>query len=105
MNQLTLSFLGAFEAVLDDQPLSNFRSAKVQGLLIYLALTRQQAHARDVLATLFWPDEPERLPITTCASRSIGCASCWARQAGARGTAATGARRTVFAGHAHDGAV
>ena len=31
----------------------------VQGLLIYLALNRQQAHERDVLATLFWPDEPE----------------------------------------------
>ena len=30
-----------------------------QGPLIYLALNRQQAHERDVLATLFWPDEPE----------------------------------------------
>ena len=59
MKQLTLSFLGAFAAQLDDKPLSNFRSAKVQGLLIYLALNRQQAHERDVLATLFWPDEPE----------------------------------------------
>ena len=34
MKQLTLSFLGAFAALLDDEPLSNFRSAKVQGLLI-----------------------------------------------------------------------
>ena len=59
MKQLTLSFFGAFAARLDDQPITNFRSAKVQGLLIYLALTRQQAHERAVLATLFWPDEPE----------------------------------------------
>ena len=59
MSQLTLSFLGGFEARLDDQPLGNFRSAKVQGLLIYLALTPEQAHARAVLAALFWPDEPE----------------------------------------------
>ena len=59
MPQLTLSFLGRFEARLDDQPLGNFRSAKVQGLLVYLALTPDQAHARAVLATLFWPDEPE----------------------------------------------
>ena len=59
MKQLTLSFLGAFEARLDDQPLINFRSAKVQGLLIYLALTREQAHERAVLAALLWPDEPE----------------------------------------------
>ena len=59
MSQLTLSFFGAFTARLDDKPLVNFRSAKVQGLLIYLALTRQQAHERDLLAILFWPDEPE----------------------------------------------
>ena len=61
MNQLTLSFLGAFEALLNGLPLINFRSAKVQGLLIYLVLTRQHAHERAVLATLFWPDEPERV--------------------------------------------
>jgi hypothetical protein len=29
MSQLTLSFFGAFEALLDEQPLGNFRSAKV----------------------------------------------------------------------------
>ncbi|MCB9113649.1 MAG: AAA family ATPase, partial [Caldilineaceae bacterium] len=61
MNQLTLSFLGAFKALLNGLPLINFRSAKVQGLLIYLVLTRQHAHERAVLATLFWPDEPERV--------------------------------------------
>jgi DNA-binding SARP family transcriptional activator len=61
MDHLTLSFFGAFQATLGDKPLTNFRSAKVQGLLIYLVLTRQQAHARDVLATLFWPDEAEAI--------------------------------------------
>ncbi|MFQ5435819.1 MAG: AAA family ATPase, partial [Anaerolineae bacterium] len=45
--------------MLGDKPLTHFRSAKVRGLLIYLALTPQQAHAREVLAALFWPDEPE----------------------------------------------
>lgn len=30
----------------------------MQGLLVYLALTPQQAHGRELLATLFWPDEP-----------------------------------------------
>jgi DNA-binding SARP family transcriptional activator/predicted ATPase len=59
MGYLTLSFFGAFQAALGDKPLIHFRSAKVQGLLVYLALTHQQAHARQVLATLFWPDEPE----------------------------------------------
>ncbi|MGH2536121.1 MAG: BTAD domain-containing putative transcriptional regulator, partial [Candidatus Promineifilaceae bacterium] len=59
MGYLTLSFFGAFQAALGDKPLIHFRSIKVQGLLVYLALTRQQAHAREVLAALFWPDEPE----------------------------------------------
>ena len=49
----------SFQATLGSKPLENFRSAKVQGLLIYLSLTPRRTHARDVLATLFWPDEPE----------------------------------------------
>ena len=60
MNQLALSFFGTFQASLDGQQLTNFRSAKIQGLLIYLVLTAQQCHTRDELATLFWPDEPEK---------------------------------------------
>ena len=59
MRHLTLSFLGIFEATLDDQPLIYFRSSKVQGLLVYLALMSDQAHSRDALATLLWPDESE----------------------------------------------
>ena len=59
IHHLALSFFGAFQATLGDEQLTNFRSAKVQGLLVYLALTPQQRHARDVLAALFWPDEPE----------------------------------------------
>lgn len=61
MDQLRLSLFGAFQVTLGDKPLTNFRSVKVQGLLAYLALTKQQPHARDVLATLFWPDEPEAI--------------------------------------------
>lgn len=60
MNQLALSFFGAFQANMAGQPLTNFRSAKIQGLLIYLVLTAQQRHTRDELAALFWPDEPEK---------------------------------------------
>lgn len=59
MTRLTLSFFGTFQATLDERPLQNFRSSKVQGLLIYLALTPEQPHDRDVLAALFWPEEPE----------------------------------------------
>jgi DNA-binding SARP family transcriptional activator/predicted ATPase len=59
MGHLALSFFGAFQATLGDKLLTKFRSAKVQGLLVYLALTFQRPHGRDVLAALFWPDEPE----------------------------------------------
>ncbi len=59
MTNLSLTFLGSFQAILGNEPLTNFRSAKVQGLLVYLALTTQQPHGRDVLAALFWPDEPD----------------------------------------------
>src|SRR6266496_5172128 len=58
MDHLTLSFFGAFQATLGDRPLTAFRSAKVQGILVYLVLT-QQPQPRDGLAALFWPDEPE----------------------------------------------
>ncbi len=59
MAHLSLTFLGSFQATLGGRPLTAFRSARVQGLLIYLALTNQQPQAREVLAALFWPDEPE----------------------------------------------
>ncbi|MBI1881566.1 MAG: hypothetical protein HYR94_25575 [Chloroflexi bacterium] len=59
MIHLSLPFLGSFQAALAGKPITAFRSAKVQGLLVYLALTNQQSHSRDVLATLFWPDEPD----------------------------------------------
>jgi DNA-binding SARP family transcriptional activator/predicted ATPase len=59
MAHLSLTFLGSFQVTLAGKPITAFRSAKVQGLLAYLALTNQRLHARDVLAALFWPDEPD----------------------------------------------
>ena len=59
MAQLKLSFLGTFQVVLGDAPITKFRSANVQGLLVYLALHPGRALSRDVLAALFWPDEPD----------------------------------------------
>ena len=59
MGTLTLSFLGSFQVTLNGRILTHFRSTKVQGLLAYLTLLPQQAHTREQLATLFWPDEPE----------------------------------------------
>jgi len=59
MSNLSLSFFGVAQATLDGKTIANFRSAKVQGLLVYLSLLAHQAHARDALAALFWPDEAE----------------------------------------------
>lgn len=54
-----MTFLGTFQMTLDGKPVTAFRSAKVQGLLVYLALANQQPQDRDVLAALLWPDEPD----------------------------------------------
>lgn len=59
MGYLSLNFFGSFQTTLDGKPLTAFRSAKVQGLLVYLALTNQQIHSREALATLFWSEEPD----------------------------------------------
>jgi serine/threonine protein kinase/DNA-binding SARP family transcriptional activator/tetratricopeptide (TPR) repeat protein len=57
--QLKLLLLGRFAAWLDGQPLTDFRTRKVQALLIYLA-AEPQAHNRDQLLDLLWPGLPER---------------------------------------------
>ncbi|MFQ5421357.1 MAG: BTAD domain-containing putative transcriptional regulator, partial [Anaerolineae bacterium] len=56
--------LGTFQVKLDGKPITRFRSANVQGLLVYLAMQPQRPFPRDVLATLFWPDEPDRVART-----------------------------------------
>ena len=61
MARLTLLCFGPFRATLAGRSLTNLaRSPKMQSLLAYLALEKQRIHTRDFLATLLWPDEPER---------------------------------------------
>ena len=60
MARLTIRLLGTFQASLDDRPLQDVQSDKVRGLLAYLASEFAQAHRRDRLAGLFWPELPER---------------------------------------------
>ena len=50
MPHLSLRLLGPFQASLDDQPLTGFRSVKNQALLAYLALEADRAHSRAALA-------------------------------------------------------
>jgi WD40 repeat protein/DNA-binding SARP family transcriptional activator len=59
MTRLSIHLLGPFQANLDGEPLTDFRTRKVQALLIYLA-TETQAHMRDRLLDLLWPGLPER---------------------------------------------
>jgi DNA-binding SARP family transcriptional activator len=45
-------------ATLDDQPVTQFRTNKVQALLIYLAIEQDHPHQREALMELLWPDMP-----------------------------------------------
>lgn len=53
MPYLTLTFFDTFAVQLHGDDVTHFRSANVQGLLIYLALQANRAVPRDTLATLF----------------------------------------------------
>ncbi|MDX1613355.1 MAG: protein kinase [Candidatus Promineifilaceae bacterium] len=61
MPGLEVTLLGSLEVQVNGRPVTRFRSANVQGLLIYLLLNRQRPITRETLATLFWPDEPDRV--------------------------------------------
>ena len=60
MARLDLSFLGTFQILLEQRPLTRFRSANNQGLLVYLALNKEKPISRELLATLFWPEESQK---------------------------------------------
>ncbi len=55
---LEISLLGRVEIRRNGLPVIGFVSAKVQALLIYLAVTGRP-HDREILAELFWGDKPE----------------------------------------------
>jgi DNA-binding SARP family transcriptional activator/tetratricopeptide (TPR) repeat protein len=57
--KLSIKLLGPFNAELDGQPLTDFRSDKVRALLAYLAVETQRPWTRDQLADLFWADYQE----------------------------------------------
>jgi predicted ATPase/DNA-binding SARP family transcriptional activator len=63
MAQLAIALLGPLHVTLDDRPVSGFGYDKARALLAYLAL-EAQAHRRDALAALLWPDQ------TTAAART-----------------------------------
>ena len=56
MARLTIRLLGSFQVSIDAAPITNFESNKVRGLLAYLVVESCQAHRREKLAALFWPE-------------------------------------------------
>ncbi len=67
MANLTLSLFGRFQALLDDQSITDFETDKGRALLAYLAVEAANggAHSRSTLAALLWPDYPEESARTT----------------------------------------
>ncbi|MBE2224751.1 MAG: protein kinase, partial [Anaerolineae bacterium] len=59
MNRLTLLFFGPCQAIIDGEPVTGFRTQKVQALLACLAAEPHTAHRRERLMTLLWPGMPE----------------------------------------------
>lgn len=57
MAHLQVSLLGAFQARLDGQLITTFRSSNVQAMLVYLIMQAGQPLNRQVLTAFFWPDE------------------------------------------------
>ncbi len=59
MAQLSLSLLGGFDVLRDDQPIADFGTDKVRALLAYLAVEAERPQRRDRLAGLLWPEVPD----------------------------------------------
>jgi DNA-binding SARP family transcriptional activator/predicted ATPase len=60
MTRLRVRLLGAFQVTLEGVPITQFESNKVRALLAYLAVEHHQAHSREKLAALLWPEMPSR---------------------------------------------
>src|SRR5215213_7008245 len=59
MQHLEHYFLGPFRVAAGGETLTGFATDKVRALLAYLAVEGHQAHRREALAGLLWPDYPE----------------------------------------------
>lgn len=59
MARLAIRLLGTWHITLDGEPITRFESNKVRALLAWLVMEPHQAHSRERLAGLLWPDQPE----------------------------------------------
>lgn len=60
MNNLNVTLFGGVGVSLDGLVIGPFPTRWAAGLLAYLTLKKGTLFHRDVLATLFWPEEPDR---------------------------------------------
>ena len=60
MARLSLRLLGPFTVTLGGDPVAEFAPIKVRALLAYLAVEADRPHRRGLLASLLWPNSPER---------------------------------------------
>ncbi len=56
MARLRINLFGSFQVHLNEAPITKFESNKVRALLAYLIVESQEAHSREILAALFWPE-------------------------------------------------
>ena len=59
MAKLTLALLGTPRLTLNGNSLDDVFYEKVEALLCYLAVESNRPHRREVLAEMFWPDQPD----------------------------------------------
>lgn len=59
MPHLKLSVLGSMQIALANTPIAKLESDKTRALLVYLVVEADQAHRRDALMGLLWPDSPQ----------------------------------------------
>ncbi len=60
MPRLDISFLGTIQVSLNRQPITHFRSANNQGLLVFLTLQPEKPLSRELLTAVFWPEESDK---------------------------------------------
>lgn len=62
--QLSLRFLGPFQASLGGYPTPESRTKKIEALLIFLAMEANRVHRRESLVGLLFPDQPDEVART-----------------------------------------
>ena len=60
MGRISVGLLGPFEVKIDGELVTRFEYAKVRALLAYLVMESHRPQTRATLATLLWPDQPDR---------------------------------------------